>query len=78
MTADQFRAALRAEPFKPFEVKTAGGRQYLVDHPELAVLSPSGRTAYLFVTPDAAAIIDVLMIESINFVNNGRRRRRSA
>lgn len=78
MTSDQIRVALRAEPFTPFELRTTGGRRYLIDHPELAVLSPSGRTVYLFVTPDAAAIIDVLMIESIKFVNNGRRRRRSA
>lgn len=78
MTSDQIRAALRAEPFKPFELRTTGGRRYRVDHPELAVLSPSGRTMFVFITPDAGMTVDVLMIESINFLSNGRRRRRSA
>lgn len=78
MTRDQIIQSLNAEPFRPFVIKTTGGRKFRVDHPELMVLSPGGRTAYIFVSEDAAAIVDVLMIESINFRSNGKRRRRSA
>jgi hypothetical protein len=78
MTSDQIREALRASPFRSFELYTTGGRRYVVDHPELAVLSPNGRTMFVYVTPDAGMIIDVLMIESINFIGDGKRRKRSA
>ena len=78
MTSDQIREALKASPFQPFELLTTGGRRYLVDHPELAILSPNGRTMFVYVTPEAGMFIDVLMIESINFITKGKRRRRSA
>ncbi|HWB19848.1 MAG TPA: hypothetical protein VG711_06080 [Phycisphaerales bacterium] len=72
MTSNQIRDALRAQPFLPFVLKTTGGRQYRVDHPELAILAPSGRTMSVVSSADTFAILDVLMIESINIIKGGK------
>ncbi len=75
MTTDQIRAALKGQPFRPFVVKTTGGREYRVNHPETAILSPGGRTLFVFISPEAGVALDVLMIESIHFGEPGKRRR---
>jgi hypothetical protein len=75
MTSEQIREALRARPFRSFILKTTGGREYVIDHPELAILSQSGRTMSIATPEDTFAILDVLMIESINVVSNGQGRR---
>lgn len=78
MVADTIREALRAQPFRTFTMRTAGGREYRIDHPELAALSPGGRVLVVFTTADGAVTIDTLMIESMHFENgkgNGRRRK---
>ncbi len=80
MTTDRLRTALARKPFVPIILKTTGGREYRVDHPELVSFSPGGRTINLWVSDDAGMWIDVLMIESIHVINNGhgKQRRRSA
>lgn len=78
MTSDQIREALRSEPFRPFELRTTGGRSYVVRHPETLLLSPSGRTLAFADSDDSFVVIDVLMIESLNPLRNGEHRRRKA
>jgi hypothetical protein len=78
MTSNEIRAAVRSEPFRPFVMRTTGGREYTVHHPEWVMLSPSGRTLVVVGSDDAFAVVDVLMIESINFISNGRGRKKSA
>ncbi len=78
MNSNEIRAAARSEPFRPFVMRTTGGREYTVHHPEWVMLSPSGRTLVVAGSDDAFAVVDVLMIESINFISNGRGRRKSA
>jgi len=49
MTVEQFRAALRAQPFRPFVMHLADGREVPVKHPELAVsTSTHGETVRAF------------------------------
>jgi hypothetical protein len=78
MTSNEIRSAVKAEPFRPFVLRTTGGREHTVHHPEWVMLSPSGRTMVVVGPDDAFAVVDVLMIESINFVANGKGRRKSA
>ena len=40
MTALAFRDRLKAQPFRPFLVKTADGDTFRVDHPDYAMISP--------------------------------------
>ena len=47
-TRDQVRAAMRAQPFRPFHVKLADGRTFRIDHPEFIAVSPNGREMVIY------------------------------
>jgi hypothetical protein len=77
MTSDRVRDACNAEPFRPFRLHLGGGRSLEVQHPELLMISPSGRTAAVFGKNDQLEIVDVFMIQSIEFLpqrGSGRRK----
>lgn len=80
MTVDQIKAALRAQPFRPFHIRTSDGQEYEVRHPEMAAML-KGMERTLFVAlpgQDAAAVIDLLHVTAITFDNGkGRPRRRA-
>ena len=70
MTTDQFRAALKAQPFRPFTIRTADGREYTVEHPEFALLSKGGRTVVIAAGGDAFTILDLLLITALDFATS--------
>lgn len=80
MTVEQIRKARQARPFKPFTLLTGGGREYRIPHPEFLWIIPPGRTIAVADTDGTAVILDLLLIESLNFSrprsrrSNGRRR----
>lgn len=41
MTAAEFRNMLKAQPFRPFAVKTTDGDTHRVAHPDYALISPA-------------------------------------
>ena len=65
MTIEQFRAVLRAQPFQPFVLKTAGGDIYPVNHPETVLPSPAGRTVVVTNIDGSFSILDLLLVEAI-------------
>ena len=65
MTTDQFRNTLRAQPFRPFLIRTADGREYRVDHPEMAWQTPGGRIVFVATSDDAAVTIDLLLVTAL-------------
>lgn len=67
MTTEQFRTALKARPFQPFVIKTAGGDEYPVSHPEMAAQLGTGRTVVVEVPGDAVTILDLLLVEGLRF-----------
>lgn len=67
MTIEQFTSAIRAEPFRPFILHTTSAKEYRVDHPELAMRTPGGRTVVVNEGENAAVILDLLLIEAISF-----------
>ncbi len=74
MTVEQIRKAHQSRPFKPFTLRTGGGREYHVPHPEFLFITPPGRTIIVVDQDGAAELIDLLLVESLHF-SNGRRRR---
>lgn len=76
MTVNELRDALRAEPFHPFLLRTASGEAIDVPRPEFVAFSRSGRTISVARPTGGFAIIDQLLVESLQFEGNGRRRRR--
>ena len=79
MTIEQLRLMHRAQPFRPFRIHLADGRQFDVAHPEFLAVSPGGRTLSLAISDHAFEHIDLLLVTSIEELNgrSGRSRRGS-
>ena len=69
MTIEQIRKAHQARPFKPFTLRTGGGREYHVPHPEFLFITPPGRTIIVVDEDGAAELIDLMLVESLHFNN---------
>jgi hypothetical protein len=50
MSPGEIRSALAAQPFRPFTIRLADQRTFLVPHPEYAYIHPKGR--FVIVTHD--------------------------
>ena len=76
MTSEKLSEAIRSQPFRRFRVHLGGGRSLEVRHPDFIMLSPSGRTAAVYGPRDELEVIDVFMVQSIEFLTgkNGTRR----
>jgi len=60
-TREQVRTMQTSQPFRPFLVKLADGRHFLVTHPELAACSKNGREMVLY-DDDGMHLIEMLLI----------------
>jgi hypothetical protein len=76
MTSKELREALTKEPFAPFTIHLGGTGKVRVVHPEFVAVAPSGRTAVVYQPDDSYDIVDVLMIQSLEFGPHGRGRPR--
>jgi hypothetical protein len=76
MTTDQIRNLWKAEPFRPFIIHLADGRQIRVAHPEFMIPSPSGRTIIVYQSDESFNIIDLLLVTDLEISRNGRGKRR--
>jgi hypothetical protein len=63
-TREQLRTMVTAQPFRPYVIRTAGGRTFIVRHPENASCDPNGRS---LVVQDADGIhmVEMLLVEVI-------------
>ena len=62
MTVEQLKAVCAAQPFQPFVLHLADGRQIPVQHPEFIFTVPSGRTIFVVQPDDTTNIIDLLLV----------------
>ncbi len=67
MTHDQFVNLLHTRPFRPYRLKTAGGREIAVTHPES--IAYGGERTAVIVLGDRWEILDINLIESIEGTN---------
>ncbi len=65
MTIDQIRTLYDAQPFQPFIIHLADGRQIPVEHREFMARAPSGRTVTVYGADDSAHIIDLLLVTDL-------------
>jgi hypothetical protein len=65
MTIEQLRNVHRAQPFRPFTIHLADGRNLLVPHPDFLSHSPTGRTIIVYHPDDAFSIIDLLLVTEL-------------
>lgn len=79
MTVEQLRAVYGAQPFRPFTIHLADGRQIPVLSREFILTVPSGRTIVICQPDDTLNIIDLLLVTDLELRpttdGTGRRRR---
>jgi hypothetical protein len=78
MTIEQMRAAHHAQPFEPYVIHLADGRQLPVQSREYLSSSPSGRTFVVWQPDDNMHIIDLLLVTDLEIKagTNGSGKRR--
>ena len=80
MTIDRVRELYNAQPFQPFVIHLADGREVPVHHREFMMAAPSGRTIYVTQPDDTFNIIDVLLVTDLELKRGrngaGKRRKR--
>ncbi len=76
MTIEQLRAAYNADPFQPFVIHLADGREVAVRHREFIMPAPSGRTLIVFQPDDTWNVIDLLLVTDLEFKSRGDAKRR--
>ncbi len=65
MTIEQFRNLYDAQPFRPFVIHLADGRQIPVVHREFVMTLPSGRTVVVSQPDDTLNIVDLLLVTDL-------------
>ncbi len=65
MTIDQLRTVYDQQPFRPFVLHLADGRQIPVLHREFMLTYPNGRTIIVVQPDDSTSIIDLLLVTDI-------------
>lgn len=71
MTVKEVRNLYEARPFKPFILHLADGRAIPVEHPELMLPAPSGRTIFVYQPDDSFNIIDLPLVTGIEIKPDG-------
>lgn len=65
MTIEQMKAVYNAQPFQPFVIHLADGREVPVLHREFIMAVPSGRTLFVCQPDDTTNIIDLLLVTDL-------------
>lgn len=76
MTTDRLRNVWKAEPFRPFTIHLADGREVRVQHPEFLSRSPSGRSIIVYQPDESFNVIDLLLVTDLEVGTNGHGKRR--
>lgn len=69
MKSERIKEFIHRAPFAPFDIRTADGRVYTVDHPDFVSLSRHGDTLVYFTEDDRIAVIDCAHIVSLELAN---------
>ena len=78
MTIEKVQQLYNSQPFQPFVIHLADGRQIPVVHRDYISVAPSGRTIYVSQPDDTFNIIDLLLVTDLELKkgHNGASRRR--
>jgi hypothetical protein len=77
MTIEQLRTVYNAQPFQPFVIHLADGREVPVHHREFILTVPSGRTILVAQPDDTLNIIDLLLVTDLELkpTSNGSKKK---
>ncbi|HBI42813.1 MAG TPA: hypothetical protein DDY78_08135 [Planctomycetales bacterium] len=71
MTLEEFRKVWRAEPFQPFIINLADGRNVYVARSQYASRSYSGQTVFVYLPDDSFEIFELSQVASLTVLNQG-------
>jgi hypothetical protein len=74
LVAATVREFKRAKPFKPFEIRVAGGERHKVPHPDYVFISPFDSFVIVFGRDGSPHQLNAPFIEKVG-VRKGRKRR---
>jgi hypothetical protein len=76
MTIERLKELYDTQPFKPFTLHLADGRNIPVHHRDFIMAAPSGRTIVVVQPDDTMNIIDLLLVTDveIKLSRNGTRK----
>jgi hypothetical protein len=66
MRIEEIRKVQRAQPFRPFTLHLADGREFQINHPEFLFLGHSERTAIVDDVDGSFEVIDPLLVTSLS------------
>ena len=75
---EKIRELYGAQPFQPFVIHMADGREIEVCHADFVATAPSGRTTTVYQPDDSLNLINLLLVTDLEVrmkSNNSRRRR---
>ena len=70
MLAGTIRKKLQASSFQPFVIRMNDGRQFPVEHPDFADVSPKGSMVIVFDEEDSAIELSSILIASVEPLKN--------
>ena len=76
MMADQLQNVWEAEPFRPFIIHLADGRNIRVRHRDFFSRSPSGRSIIVHQPDESLNVINLLLVTDLEVGVNGQPKRR--
>jgi hypothetical protein len=78
LTIERIRELYHAQPFRPFILHLADGREIPVLHQEFLMALPKGRTLYVCQPDETVNIVDLLLVTDVEIKphSNGTGRRR--
>lgn len=76
MTIEAIRRAHAAQPFTPFSMVLADGTRVPVKHPENLAHAGAGRTVVVFEKVEDYRVVDLLLVEAVEFGRPGAGRPR--
>ena len=78
MTIEQLRNSYDAQPFQPFVMHLADGREVPVRHRDFMMSAPNGRTVAVYQPDSTLNVVDLLLVTDLEVkpAGNGARRRK--
>jgi hypothetical protein len=78
MTIEKLKELYDTQPFKPFVIHLADGREIPVRHRHFIMAAPSGRTIVVMQPDDSMNIIDLLLVTDVELklTRNGSRKQK--
>ena len=70
---EQLEDLVEREPFAPFTILVAGGRQHRIEHPEFLGFSPRKKTVLIWTQHDTAILVNSMLISEVETESGEKR-----